>query len=168
MFRIAIVCCMLCVGTVVNAQEAQPPAKSAARVGDATASGGVIVTGSDDVSIEGQAAAREGDMTTNPTIGMVPGVGGVIREGGQAGAGDQIMTGASSVIIGKNVFINGQRAATAAAPAKPIDAAKPLGALKPNPASQQAALEATQELLHLCSEQITRFMNMVYAQPKSK
>ena len=128
MFRITIVCCVFCASAVINAQEAPPKAPAAARVGDRTASGGVIVTGSDSVLIEGQPAAREGDLTTNPTIGTVPGVGGAIRKDGQAGAGDQIVTGASSVVIGSNVLINGQSAATAAPTPKPMNVPDPASA----------------------------------------
>ena len=157
MFRIALVACVFCTGGIVNAQEAQP----AARVGDRTASGGVVVTGSDSVTIESQPAAREGDLTTNPTIGTVPGVGGAIRKGGQTGAGDQIVTGASSVVIGSNVFINGQRAATSAPTPKPIEAPKPASA------KEQAASEATQDLLNFCGEQIEKIMKAFNAQPKS-
>ena len=156
MFRIAIVCCVFSAGGIVNAQEAKP----ASRVGDRTASGGVVVTGSDSVMIESQPAAREGDLTTNPTTGTIQGVGGAIRKGGQTGAGDQIVTGASSVLIGNNVFINGQGAASAAPQPKTLDV--------PPPASvrERPSPEATRELLEFCGEQIARFIKTVYAQPK--
>ena len=157
MFRISIVACAFCAGGVVNAQEAHP----AARVGDRTASGGVVVTGSPDVRIEHQPAAREGDLTTNPTIGTASGVGGAIRNGGQTGAGDQIVTGASSVVIGNNVFINGQGAATAAPSPKPMEEPKP--AL----ARDQPPSEETQELLKFYGEQIAEFIKKAYVQPKS-
>ena len=153
-FRFAIVCFAFCSVAVVNAQEAH----HAARVGDRTASGGVVVTGSDSVTIEGQPAAREGDMTTNPTTGTVQGVGGAIRKGGQTGAGDQVVTGASSVFIGNNVFINGQSAATAAPTPKPMD---------PDSVKEGKPSEATQKLLKLYGEKIEDFVKAVFAHPKS-
>jgi len=56
------------------------PGQPAARLGDITAHGGVIVMGSEDVIIGGLPAARLGDMHTCPMVepGPVPHVGGPI------------------------------------------------------------------------------------------
>ena len=58
--------------------------KPAARMGDQTAHGGIIVLGLPTVLIGGQPAARVGDMHTCPMVtGIVPHVGGpVIPPGG--------------------------------------------------------------------------------------
>lgn len=58
--------------------------KPAARMGDQTAHGGVIVLGLPTVLIGGQPAARVGDMHTCPLVtGLVPHVGGpVLPPGG--------------------------------------------------------------------------------------
>lgn len=65
-------------------------AHPAARVGDTTAHGGVIVAGLPSVLINGAPAARVSDMHTCPAItGMVPHVGGPI-----------LAPGASTVLIG--------------------------------------------------------------------
>ena len=58
--------------------------RPAARMGDQTAHGGVIVMGFPTVLIGGQPAARVGDMHTCPLVnGLVPHVGGpVIPPGG--------------------------------------------------------------------------------------
>jgi uncharacterized Zn-binding protein involved in type VI secretion len=54
----------------------------AARMGDMTAHGGVIVAGFPTVLIGGQPAARMGDMHTCPMVtGVVPHVGGPITMG---------------------------------------------------------------------------------------
>lgn len=56
--------------------------KPAARLGDPTAHGGVIVVGAPTVLIGGQPAARLGDMHTCPMFnGLVPHVGGPINIG---------------------------------------------------------------------------------------
>lgn len=56
--------------------------KPAARMGDNTAHGGVIVAGFPQVLIGGQPAARMGDMHTCPMVnGVVPHVGGPITLG---------------------------------------------------------------------------------------
>lgn len=97
-------------------------AKPAARLGDKTAHGGTIVTGSSTVLIGGQPAARVGDMHTcpmaNPTVPPTPHVGGPIimgsptviiggmpaaRLGDMAlcnGPPDTIILGCPSVLIG--------------------------------------------------------------------
>ncbi|MEM7029357.1 MAG: PAAR domain-containing protein [Chloroflexota bacterium] len=63
--------------------------KPAARMGDPTAHGGVIVAGMPTVLIGGQPAARMGDMHTCPMVtGVVPHVGG------------PIMLGSATVLIG--------------------------------------------------------------------
>ena len=93
-----------------------PPA---ARMGDQTSHGGVIVAGFPTVLIAGQPAARMGDMHTCPMVtGVVPHVGGPIvrgsatvliggqpaaRMGDQAtcvGPPDAIVGGSPTVIIG--------------------------------------------------------------------
>lgn len=56
--------------------------KPAARMGDMTAHGGVIVVGAPTVLIGGAPAARMGDMHTCPMVtGLVPHVGGPITLG---------------------------------------------------------------------------------------
>ncbi len=56
--------------------------KPAARLGDPTAHGGVIVVGCPTVLIGGKPAARLGDMHTCPMVtGVVPHVGGPITLG---------------------------------------------------------------------------------------
>ena len=56
--------------------------KPAARLGDMTAHGGVIVVGAPTVLIGGAPAARLGDMHTCPMVtGLVPHVGGPITLG---------------------------------------------------------------------------------------
>jgi len=91
----------------------------AARQGDITSHGGVIVSGSANVNIGGQPAARSGDQATCPQVtGLVPHVGGPITSGsatvfingrGAARVGDTIMEvgppstpafGAPTVLIG--------------------------------------------------------------------
>lgn len=94
--------------------------KPAARMGDPTAHGGVIVLGYPTVLIGGQPAARLGDMHTCPMVnpGLVPHVGGPISLGsatvligGQpaarmgdmavcAGPPDTVMSGCATVLIG--------------------------------------------------------------------
>ncbi len=93
--------------------------KPAARMGDSTAHGGVIVAGCPTVLIGGQPAARMGDMHTCPMVtGVVPHVGGPIimgsatvliggqpaaRMGDQAtctGPTDVIAAGCPTVLIG--------------------------------------------------------------------
>ncbi len=94
--------------------------KPAARMGDATAHGGVIVGGAPTVLIGGQPAARLSDMHTCPmSTGPVPHVGGPIllgsatvligglpaaRLGDQAacsGPPDVIVQGCMTVLIGE-------------------------------------------------------------------
>lgn len=54
----------------------------AARMGDMTAHGGVIIVGAPKVLIGGAPAARVGDMHTCPMVtGLVPHVGGPIARG---------------------------------------------------------------------------------------
>lgn len=92
----------------------------AARMGDLTAHGGVIVLGCPTVLIGGQPAARVSDMHTCPLVtGVVPHVGGpVLPPGGVTvligglpaarvgdmltcvGAPDTIVQGAPTVLIG--------------------------------------------------------------------
>ena len=56
--------------------------KPAARLGDSSAHGGIIVLGCPTVLIGGQPAARLGDMHTCPMVtGVVPHVGGPITLG---------------------------------------------------------------------------------------
>ena len=56
--------------------------KPAARMGDPTAHGGVVVLGAPTVLIGGQPAARMGDMHTCPLVtGLVPHVGGPVSLG---------------------------------------------------------------------------------------
>lgn len=63
--------------------------KPAARIGDTTAHGGVIVAGAPNVLIGGMPAARVGDMHTCPQVtGIVPHVGG------------PIVLGSATVLIG--------------------------------------------------------------------
>ena len=91
----------------------------AARMGDATAHGGVIVGGLPTVLIAGQPAARATDMTVCPGVtGVVPHVGGPIIQGSltvlignmpaarvgdlvtEAGPPSAIVVGAPTVLIG--------------------------------------------------------------------
>ena len=92
----------------------------AARMGDSTAHGGVIVVGFPTVLIAGQPAARVGDMHTCPLVnGVVPHVGGPITGPGSptvliggmpaarvtdmatcVGPPDTIVVGAPTVLIG--------------------------------------------------------------------
>lgn len=92
----------------------------AARLGDSTAHGGVIVSGFPTVLIAGQPAARVGDMHTCPLVnGVVPHVGGPIIGPGAptvliggmpaarttdmatcVGPPDTILAGAPTVLIG--------------------------------------------------------------------
>lgn len=93
--------------------------KPAARMGDSTAHGGVIILGAPTVLIGGAPAARMGDMHTCPLVtGLVPHVGGPIILGsatvlimGQpaarmgdiitcTGPPDTIMMGCPTVLIG--------------------------------------------------------------------
>ena len=96
----------------------------AARMGDMTAHGGSIVTGSPTVLICGQPAARVGDMHVCPAVtGVVPHVGGPIlppgsptvliggmpaaREGDMAscvGPLDYIVMGCPTVLIGGSSY----------------------------------------------------------------
>lgn len=148
MLRTATIC-LACSASAAVAQEAQP----AARVGDTTAGGGAVVTGDSSVLINGRPAAREGDLTTNPSIqGTVPGVGGVIRGSGQAGASDRIVTGSSNVFIGPNVFIGGQRAATVAPPSQPV--------VEPKSGSRvsDASARSVREMSHFLGKQIAKFI----------
>lgn len=106
---------LLIQGSIVNINSGQP----AARLGDPTVHGGVIVMGYPTVLIGGQPAARMSDMHTCPMInGLVPHVGGPIslgsgtvliggmpaaRVGDMAtcvGAPDSIAIGCSTVLIG--------------------------------------------------------------------
>jgi uncharacterized Zn-binding protein involved in type VI secretion len=66
--------------------------KPAARMGDATAHGGVIVAGFPSVLIGGQPAARMGDMHTCPMV--TPGVPPIPHVGGP------ITMGSATVLIG--------------------------------------------------------------------
>jgi uncharacterized Zn-binding protein involved in type VI secretion len=66
--------------------------RPAARVGDATAHGGVITVGYPQVLIGGQPAARLGDMHTCPMV--TPGTPPVPHVGGP------IATGSATVLIG--------------------------------------------------------------------
>jgi uncharacterized Zn-binding protein involved in type VI secretion len=66
--------------------------KPAARMGDATAHGGVIVSGFPTVLIGGQPAARMGDMHTCPMV--TPGVPPIPHVGGP------ITMGSATVLIG--------------------------------------------------------------------
>jgi uncharacterized Zn-binding protein involved in type VI secretion len=66
--------------------------KPAARMGDATSHGGVIVAGCPTVLIGGQPAARMGDMHTCPMV--TPGVPPVPHVGGP------ITMGSATVLIG--------------------------------------------------------------------
>ena len=66
--------------------------KPAARMGDATAHGGVIVAGFPTVLIAGQPAARLGDMHTCPMV--TPGVPPIPHVGGP------ITMGSATVLIG--------------------------------------------------------------------
>jgi uncharacterized Zn-binding protein involved in type VI secretion len=66
--------------------------KPAARMGDATAHGGVIVAGFPTVLIGGQPAARVGDMHTCPMV--TPGVPPIPHVGGP------ITMGSATVLIG--------------------------------------------------------------------
>jgi uncharacterized Zn-binding protein involved in type VI secretion len=66
--------------------------KPAARMGDATAHGGVIVAGFPTVLIGGQPAARMGDMHTCPMV--TPGVPPIPHVGGP------ITMGSATVLIG--------------------------------------------------------------------
>jgi uncharacterized Zn-binding protein involved in type VI secretion len=93
--------------------------KPAARLGDSSAHGGIIVLGCPTVLIGGQPAARLGDMHTCPMVtGVVPHVGGPITLGsatvligGQpaarmgdmatcVGPPDTIVAGCMTVLIG--------------------------------------------------------------------
>lgn len=93
--------------------------KPAARLGDSSAHGGIIVLGCPTVLIGGQPAARLGDMHTCPMVtGVVPHVGGPITLGsatvligGQpaarmgdmatcVGPPDTIVAGCTTVLIG--------------------------------------------------------------------
>ena len=93
--------------------------KPAARMGDPTAHGGVIIVGCPTVLIGGQPAARVGDMHTCPMVtGVVPHVGGIVflgsatvlignlpaaRQGDLAncvGPPDTIIMGCPTVLIG--------------------------------------------------------------------
>lgn len=62
--------------------------EKAARLGDTTAHGGIIIEGCLNVLIEGKPAARIGDMHTCPEVRPIPHVGGLI------------ITGSRTVLIG--------------------------------------------------------------------
>lgn len=66
--------------------------KKAARVGDTTAHGGIIIEGYPAVLIEGKPAARIGDMHTCPQV--IPGPQHIPHVGGR------IITGSRTVLIG--------------------------------------------------------------------
>lgn len=93
--------------------------KPAARLGDSTAHGGVIVAGTPTVLIGGQPSARIGDMHACPMVtGIVPHVGGPVSMGSATvlignmpaarmgdmaictGPPDTIVAGCSTVLIG--------------------------------------------------------------------
>lgn len=95
-------------------------AAPAARAGDATTHGGTVATGSPNVLIGGQPAARAGHFASCPLVtGSVPHVGGPIQAGAptvlvngapaarmgdlvqeQGGQVSAIATGAATVLIG--------------------------------------------------------------------
>jgi uncharacterized Zn-binding protein involved in type VI secretion len=84
-------CCVALVIIVgsVGAAQAQAPA---ARQGDATSHGGMVITGTPTVLIGGQPAARVADMAVCPAV--MPGPSPVPHVGGP------IITGSATVLIG--------------------------------------------------------------------
>ena len=79
-------------------------AAPAARVGDTTSHGGVVVTGSPNVLVGGQPAARAGGTATCPLVtNNVPHVGGPIV----TGAGTVLINGAPAARAGDTVIETG-------------------------------------------------------------
>ena len=151
------------------------PGQPAATVGSLTAHGGVVTTGAPNVLINGQPAARQGDLHICPLCSPTPHVGGPILNGvpsvliaGQpmatvnslatcaSPAADVIMQGAPNVLVGPGgplvefeagctVMFEPRCTVEFGGPGASAGAAAAQGAQASAQAAQQGSIEATEE-----------------------